>query len=890
MTVILDQFVQSLVESGLIPADEIRAYLNGLPPEEKPTSGEDLAKLLVRRRKLTKFQAQAVYQDKTKALILGDYVLLDRIGQGGMGQVFKARHIRMQRVVALKTLPLAATKCAMAIQRFHREVKLAARLSHANIVTAYDAGESHGLHYLVMEYVESADLASLVGHRGPLPVNEALDYVTQAACGLEYAHREHVIHRDIKPSNLLLDKNGTVKVLDMGLARLTQTIETGGAAVDETLTETGQIMGTIDFLPPEQAQDSKNADERSDIYSLGCTLHFLLSGRAIYDGDTTVMKILAHREADIPSLQAERDDVSRQLDAVYQKMVAKKPEDRYTSMTEVISELERCRAPNGSQLAETEACLRRVDPQPPSRARPISETRDLAADESLELNLPVVSPMDEFRRKHLKPGKFHRLHFIIAFATVAMFLVLLLSVLFMLRTPEGILVVRVSQPNAEIQVDNGKVILKSPNDNIPIEIEVAEGKHNLVVRKSGFQTLTKEFTVRSGGREVFHVTLLPESKAAQTDAVSPPGLARPLQSMDPAAPLPGSDSASGTRLHDATPDVASVEVPVHNAPTPDATPFDSNSSLPAGNDAPPFAMAPFDAGAATEHLKAWADHLGVPVAISNSIGMKLVLIPPGEFLMGSSDEEIARQLRIGNGDKWGFLESEGPQHKVRITKPFYLGRHEVTVGQFRRFARETGYKTEAETDGQGGRIWDHAKNTWHQRSDITWQNTGFEQSDEHPVVQVSWNDCVAFCRWLSGEEGKTYDLPTEAQWEYVCRAGSTTRWCFGDDVTDLGKYAWYERIGGESTKPVGRKLSNDFGLFDVHGNVWEWCFDQYGKQSYSESPVDDPGGPINGSFRSLRGGSWSYSSDSCRSAYRNGLKPDYRFMGLGCRVALIVED
>ena len=341
MPVVLEQFVQSLEASGLMSADEIQEFLESLPSSEKPTSGGDLAKSLFRKGKLTKFQAEAVYRGKGKGLVLGEYVVVDRIGAGGMGEVYQAEHRRMKRRVAIKMLPSELTKTPNAVQRFEREVEAAAKLIHPNVVTAFDAGEAAGVHFLVMELVEGQDLSALVQEQGPLDIATSLDYTLQAARGLEYAHTEGVVHRDIKPSNLLLDKKGTVKILDMGLARFVNEVA-GDEPTAAALTQSGQVMGTVDYMSPEQAANTKSADKPADIYSLGATLYFLLTGQAMYGGDTLVEKIMAHRDQPIPSLRSVRNDVSRALDETFRAMVAKTPALRQRSMGQVIEELERC--------------------------------------------------------------------------------------------------------------------------------------------------------------------------------------------------------------------------------------------------------------------------------------------------------------------------------------------------------------------------------------------------------------------------------------------------------------------------------------------------------------------------------------------------------------------
>ncbi|MFV0445845.1 MAG: protein kinase domain-containing protein [Planctomycetaceae bacterium] len=354
MPLTLQEFVDQVAASSLMSAQEIEAVVEGASADKYPRDAEQLARFLVRTGKLTSFQAQQCYGGKGKSLVLGNYVLLDKLGQGGMGMVLKAEHKRMRRIVALKVLAPAVSKDPALVARFHREVEAAAKLSHPNIVAAYDADEANGVAFLVMEYVEGTDLSSLVKKKGPLPIEEAIQCILQTATGLEYAHKQGIIHRDIKPANLLLTHEGVVKILDMGLARIEG--ETGGQA---ELTSTGAVMGTVDYMAPEQALSTKHADARSDIYSLGIALWYLCKACPAYDGDSLMARLLAHRESPIPSLLPAKAPANSTivewtaLDAIFQKMAAKMPNDRYQSMTDVIVALNACKQGESSTPSMT---------------------------------------------------------------------------------------------------------------------------------------------------------------------------------------------------------------------------------------------------------------------------------------------------------------------------------------------------------------------------------------------------------------------------------------------------------------------------------------------------------------------------------------------------------
>jgi formylglycine-generating enzyme required for sulfatase activity/predicted Ser/Thr protein kinase len=390
-------------------------------------------------------------------------------------------------------------------------------------------------------------------------------------------------------------------------------------------------------------------------------------------------------------------------------------------------------------------------------------------------------------------------------------------------TGEGTLVIEVDDPQVSITIDGDDLVITGAG---PQEVRLKPGQYQVRAAKDGQVVKQELVTIQRGGQQVIRVAL------------------------EPPVPAP-----------------AVGFLPLRTGP------------------APPPAIAPFDPATARNHQQAWAEHLGVPVEVANSIGMKLVLIPAGEFEMGASQEEIDRFVHEAEEEGMHLnliaaLRGAGPQHRVKLTRPYQISAHEVTVGEFKQFVDATGFQTQAEKDGRGGAVWDTEARGWRQVGHLTWRNPGFSQDPNHPVVMVTWHEANAFCSWLSAKEGKTYRLPTDAQWEYACRAGTTTTWYAGNDEKDLPRIA---NIADESLKkqfpgaaaaawddgfaftgPVGHFEPNAFGLYDMLGNVFEWCRDWYDPNYYATSAQEDPTGPTSGSKRVLRGGGWCLTAFNSR--------------------------
>ncbi|MCS6975501.1 MAG: protein kinase [Gemmatales bacterium] len=326
------EFRELVAKSSLLN-DEV---LDKFYAETSPTSSSEAAKLLIEKGLLTRFQATMLLAGRYRGLVLGPYKLLEQIGQGGMGVVYLAEHVKLHRQVALKILPQKSTKDKLALERFYREARAVAALDHPNIVRAYDVGEVDGVHYLAMEYVPGVNLQSHLDKKGPMPWRTAVGFIAQACRGLQHAFERGMIHRDIKPGNLLVDRQNTLKILDLGLARC---FHNDRDNITARLAQNEELTGSLDYMAPEVARGEQAIDIRSDIYSLGLTLYALITGKPPYEG-TPAQKLLFHQMKELPLLHEVIAEVPPELSAVVARMIAKDPAARYPTPGHILNDLQ----------------------------------------------------------------------------------------------------------------------------------------------------------------------------------------------------------------------------------------------------------------------------------------------------------------------------------------------------------------------------------------------------------------------------------------------------------------------------------------------------------------------------------------------------------------------
>lgn len=721
--------------------------------------------------------------------------------------MYLVRNRGLDRLEGLKVVKPAQLDHPGALERFEREMRAAARLDHPNIVKAHHSPRLEGLLAFAMEFVHGTDLQKHVDDYGPLEIANACCYVSQVAEGLQHAQEHGTVHRDIKPKNLILSNDGrqVVKILDFGLAKAASENSPDGG-----LTGTGDILGTPDYIAPEQVASAATADIRADIYSLGCTLWFLLTGQPPFAGkQSAYAKMHAHSTEHPRPLNELRPDVPPELAEIAARMMAKSPEKRFQNPAEVAAALapffkagikpirtgtspvQPPETATSETASEKETAL--GQPGAPALAHLTPEMQEHAgmpdAGDRTPSMLEVVS--DHHRPPGGEPGigprslqsniKMPSRKVWIGLAACLLLVGLFAAWaggLFHVQTDEGILVIDVNVENPKVFVNGNQVTVKWGDGAKQAEIGVKSGERLVELRKEGYSVAAKKLMFKDGERTIFEARLEPAG--------------------------PGTDRKVG---------------PVEKQP--DAAPSIQTA-----------ATAGIEGARAGEERE------------DNCLGMKFIWCPPGKFMMGSPDSEENRS----------FHEA---QVSVKLTKGFWLGKYEVTQGDWKRLM-ETAPWTGKDRVNEG---------------------------TDYPVTYVNWDEANKFLETLNRQEraagrlpaGEKYTLPTEAQWEYACRAGSKTRFSFGDDDPALIDHDWFRSnaldIGEEYAHRVGRKKPNPWGLYDMHGNVCEWCLDKYGVHRTTLPGGNDPEVTVGWNLRMVRGGCWASESGGCRSAIRVPKRP-----------------
>jgi len=791
---------------------------------------------------------------------ISHYRVRKKLGRGGMGEVYLADDNNLPRQVAIKfMLPEFAAEPELRA-RFQHEARSAALINHPNVVTIYDVGEFNQQPYFVMEFIDGESLAAVIDHGG-LSLDEVLDLTLQICAGLGKAHQKGVLHRDLKPSNILRDSDGRVKIVDFGLAKLRDAT---------SLTSTGEVMGTLAYMSPEQARGWK-LDVRSDIFSLGVILYELVTRRLPFEGTTREALYWAVLQQEPEPLARYKRGVPLGLQGIIDRALDKDRDLRYQTVESLAADLKREKKllsgapPTISMPPKREAPLppreqpqpRREEPKPkpaapkllPPRWSPKlvlfgiggilfvilvvylllsrdgseiqSATGDIASlsitttprETAVFLDGDFIgnTPLANYRAN---AGKFslriQQPNYFSRDTTITLVKGGKYNLLFKLRPATAKVTIAVDPANAEVIIDGSNSIAASQRQRLPLSV----GMHSLDLSADGYKPVQIKFRVTA--RDTTLQYNLQREVRAEYGIIWLKSFLAGKVYID--GNFINNIGAGEEKDYDQPVGTHKVEVRGANET------LSQNVTVTKGKSAP-----------VTLRPKATVSP-PTPVETATKMPDGMARIPGGYFLMGS--------------DKYN---DEKPVHKVYVDG-FYLDKYEVTVAQYERFLNATG-----------------------QRQPENW-NEQLQQRN-HPVVYVSWDDAVAYARWA----GKR--LPTEAEWEYAARGGNA-----GLDGKAKYEYPWgneasHERANysgkegknqWDRTAPVGSFSANGYGLYDMAGNVWEWCADWYDENYYTQSPERNPRGPSNGQSRVLRGGGWINNDSNMRCALRLWFTPYQR--------------
>ncbi len=746
---------------------------------------------------------------------IGHYEVLEVLGRGGFGIVFRAFDDVLQRVVAVKVLAPQMATTSPARKRFIREARSSAQIRHENVVQVH-AVEELPLPFLVMEFVPGETLQQRLDRAGPLDVAEILRISRQLAEGLAAAHAQGLVHRDIKPSNVLIGgPNQHVKLTDFGLAR---------AADDASISQSGIVAGTPMYMAPEQARGD-TLDHRADLFSLGSVIYVMCAGRPPFRASGTLAVLKRVCDEDPRPIREVIPEIPEWLCRIVEKLHAKDPGQRYQSAKEVAVVLADCER----QLQE-HSTLVDVARIPVGKPVPTAPTTSWLAMWVVGV-IVVAVPLAGFIPD---PGMALLIFTVLVFAPIVFSSVgSALSSKSKGPVPTGA-PVKHTPPKTPaprswapfvaalvLLIVCSRIVEFGPlalylGDQGEVEV-VPDPELVSVIVHQGDDAVTDWFDVSTRpkiqlppGKYKLEPGFRSLKRIAAHWEITTHGMLTGHSSRTSADRAPGFEIKRGERV--------TIRVVMRDNP--------QRTDHIADPEPSPVAV-PFGAAAASELQKSWSRHLILPVEHTNSVGMKFRLIPPGRVPMGSTPDAIATAIKATGSESWAHreIQSEASTTVTAIDAPFYLGSHEVTREQFELFVTQTGYVTTAEASGRGGWAWD--KNTGRdvQKPEYTWKNATYVPSRKHPVVFVTLADAQAFCAWLSQKEGRTYVVPSEGQWEFACRAGTTTPWYCGAEPSALETYEWIKTNSDDRSHAVGGREPNPFGLFDMLGNVSELALD-----------------------------------------------------------------
>ena len=829
---------------------------------------------------------------------ISKYEIRREIGRGAMGVVYEGFDPVIGRHVAIKVLRtevFAPSQLPDLLARFKREAQSAGRLSHPHIVTIHDYGEEAGTPYIVMEYMAGQELARALERGSRFTLDGVVRVMTALLGALAHAHERGVVHRDLKPSNIFVLEDGSLKVVDFGIARVEAS----------ELTDTGTMLGTPAYMSPEQFL-TLPVDARSDIYSSGVILYQLLTGDKPFTGSVTaIMQKVLHQAPIEPSML--NPTLSKHWDAMVARAMAKKPEARYQSARQFLDAVE---AAHAAERGEPVASAARA--AAPQVGREDERTIPVRREPDPDPTVPSL-PKIEVNRAGAAPRSRKGL-------AVAAGLIALLGL------GAGVVYLRNDAERASIERARHEAERRAADAEERAKKESARADQEATARakteaaRSEDQRREAEAANARARKEAERAKQEAEARAkAEADRRGEELRREADAAKARAAEIARKEAEEKTRLAALQADEAKRKAAAAALLADEARRKAASSALAKkeaddrANDAARKADAAKKAEAARKAEKARAeqalrDKYKAGTILSDCPDCpQLVVIAAGEFTMGSPASEAGR------------FDHEGPQRAVRIARPFALGRSEVTFAEFQRFAQEAGYRTEAERNvGRPGcfafNFSDRTatKNDW--QPGKSWRDPGFEQTTERdPVVCVSWNDAKAYLRWLSGKTGKTYRLPTEAEWEYAARAGTKTARHWGDDpaqacawanVADQSTYRTGVGSGSKTwarsnrhdcndgrylTAPAGSYKANAFGLYDMLGNAGEWTEDCW-NAGYQGAPADGSAWLTGDcSRRVLRGSSWGSEPRLARSATRDRESSDFRRPTVGFRIARTLE-